>query len=151
MSVWRSLNPIVAQVAPSPLLPTRSSPRCPGHRSLSARRPVISPRTPIWATISTSRAITRCKAHSYLMRSAVARMAHGFPPLAAGLVVLSWIALVIWETGPYGRYLHHGDWTAPGLGTAICAAVPGGSRLVSGVLYSSGWLLMSAAMMLPTA
>jgi predicted metal-binding membrane protein len=78
-------------------------------------------------------------------------MAHGFPPLAAGLVVLSWIALLIWETGPYGRYLHHGDWTAPGLGTAICAAVPGGSRLVSGVLYSSGWLLMSAAMTLPTA
>jgi predicted metal-binding membrane protein len=81
----------------------------------------------------------------------VARVARGFPPLAAGLVVLSWVTLLIWETSPYGRYLHHGDWTAPGLGAAICAAMPGGSWLVLGVLYSIGWLLMSAAMMLPTA
>jgi len=74
-----------------------------------------------------------------------------FPPLAAGLVVISWLTLLIWEAGPYSRYLHHGDWMAPGLGAVICTAVPGGSWLVPGMLYGGGWLLMSAAMMLPTA
>src|SRR3954451_12692341 len=121
MSVWRSLNPIVARVALSQLLRTRFSPPWPGHRSLSAKRPAISARTPIWATISTSPVITRCKAHSYLRGSAVSRVALGFPPLAAGFVVLSWTTLLIWEPSPYGRYLHHGDWTSPGLGAAICA------------------------------
>jgi predicted metal-binding membrane protein len=66
-------------------------------------------------------------------------------------VVLSWITLLFWEASPYGRYLDHGDWMAPGLGAAICATLPGGSWLVPVVLYCSGWLLMSAAMMLPTA
>lgn len=74
-----------------------------------------------------------------------------FPPLALGLVALSWITLLVWEASPYGRYLNHGDWTALGLGAAICAAVPGGAWLVPGLLYAGGWLLMSAAMMLPTA
>jgi predicted metal-binding membrane protein len=74
-----------------------------------------------------------------------------FPRLAVGLVVLSWITLLIWEASPYGRYLNHGDWTAPELGAAICAAVPSCSWLVPIVLYCSGWLLMSTAMMLPTA
>ena len=74
-----------------------------------------------------------------------------FPPLALGLVVLSWISLLVWEASPHGRYLHHGDWTSLGLGAAICAVVPGGVWLVPGLLYAGGWLLMSAAMMLPTA
>ncbi len=77
-------------------------------------------------------------------------MAAGFPPLAAGLVIVSWASLLVWEASPYGRYLHHGDWTSPGLGGAICGAVPGGGWLVPGVLYAGGWLLMTAAMMLPT-
>lgn len=73
-----------------------------------------------------------------------------FPPLAAGLGLLSWIMLLIWNLSPYGRFLNHGDWAAPSLGV-ICAAVPGGSWLVPALLYGGGWLLMSAAMMLPTA
>jgi predicted metal-binding membrane protein len=73
-----------------------------------------------------------------------------FQPLAAGLIVLSWITLLIWDVSPYSRYLHHGDWMAPGLGAAICAAIPGGSWVVPVMFYVGGWLLMSAAMMLPT-
>jgi predicted metal-binding membrane protein len=73
-----------------------------------------------------------------------------FPPLALALVALSWITLLVWEASSYGRYLNHGDWTALGLGAAVCAVVPGGAWLVPGLLYAGGWLLMSAAMMLPT-
>jgi predicted metal-binding membrane protein len=73
-----------------------------------------------------------------------------FPPLAAGLGLLSWIALLTWNLSPYGRFLNHGDWASPSLG-AICAVAPGGSWVVPALLYGGGWLLMSAAMMLPTA
>jgi predicted metal-binding membrane protein len=79
------------------------------------------------------------------------RVAWAFPPLALGLVTLSWITLLVWDASPYGRYLNHGDWTTIGLGAAMCAVVPGGSWLVPGLLYGGGWLLMSAAMMLPTS
>ncbi|MBV9249907.1 MAG: DUF2182 domain-containing protein [Acetobacteraceae bacterium] len=75
----------------------------------------------------------------------------GWPPLAVGLVVLSWVILLAWDASPYGRYLHHGDWTAAGFGASICMAVPGGSWVVPGLVYGAGWLLMSAAMMLPTS
>jgi predicted metal-binding membrane protein len=75
----------------------------------------------------------------------------GFPPLATGLAVLSWIALLIWEASPYGRYLNHGSWGAGSIGAIICSAVPGGSWLIPSLIYGGGWLLMSAAMMLPTA
>ena len=70
-----------------------------------------------------------------------ARAAWAFPPLALGLVTLSWITLLVWDASPYGRYLNHGDWTTIGLGAAMCAAVPGGSWLVPGLLYGGGWLL----------
>ena len=76
--------------------------------------------------------------------------ASAFPPLATGLVVLSWIVLLVWDASPYARYLNHGDWSEIGLGAAICVSMPGGAWLVPVLLYGGGWLLMSAAMMLPT-
>ena len=79
-----------------------------------------------------------------------ARTAAGFPALATGLLALSWAALLVWEATPYGRYLHHGDWASAGLAGTICTVVPGGAWLVPGLLYTGGWLLMTAAMMLPT-
>ena len=75
----------------------------------------------------------------------------GFPSLALALVALAWTSLLVWDAGPYGRYLHHGDWTALALPAAICAALPGGAWLVPALLYAGGWIVMSAAMMLPTA
>ena len=73
-----------------------------------------------------------------------------FLPIMGGLVVLAWFTLWIWEQSPYGRYLDHGDWTQIGLAASICRALPAGEVLVPALLYVGGWMLMCAAMMLPT-
>ena len=77
-------------------------------------------------------------------------VAPGFAPLALSLAGLAWIILLSWEASPHSRYLHHGDWSAIGLGAAFCTAVPSGAWVIPIVLYAASWLLMSAAMMLPT-
>jgi predicted metal-binding membrane protein len=74
-----------------------------------------------------------------------------FLPLIAGLVAFAWAALFVWEASPWGRYLEHGDWTAVGLAGRLCAGVWGGRVIVPGLIYAGGWLLMSTAMMLPSA
>lgn len=73
-----------------------------------------------------------------------------FMPLAGLLTVTAWLALWLWEQNPYGRYLDHGRWTEIGLAAAICRAVPAGEVALPLLLYAGGWLLMIAAMMLPT-
>jgi predicted metal-binding membrane protein len=73
-----------------------------------------------------------------------------FLPFVGGLVVLAWASLLLWEDSPYGRYIDHGQWTEIGLAANLCRAFPAGSILLPVLLYASGWLLMSAAMMLPT-
>jgi len=75
---------------------------------------------------------------------------HVFLALMGSLVALAWFTLWIWEQSPYGRYLDHGDWTRIGLGASICRTLPAGEVLVPILLYVGGWLLMCAAMMLPT-
>jgi predicted metal-binding membrane protein len=74
-----------------------------------------------------------------------------FAPLFWALVGVAWLALWLWEQSPYGRYLDHGSWTEAGLAGAICGALPAGGILVPGALYVGGFLLMVAAMMLPTS
>jgi len=74
-----------------------------------------------------------------------------FLPLIVGLVALAWASLFLWEASPWGRYLEHGDWTEVGLAGRICSAIWGGTWLAPVLIYAGGWLLMSAAMMLPTA
>jgi predicted metal-binding membrane protein len=71
---------------------------------------------------------------------------------ATGLLLagLAWALLALWAASPYGRYLEHGDWTRIGLLGSICASLPWGTSLVPGALYVGGWVLMLAAMMLPT-
>lgn len=73
-----------------------------------------------------------------------------FMPLAGLLTATAWAALFLWEQSPYGRYLDHGRWTELGLAAAICRAVPAGDIALPALLYGGGWLLMIAAMMLPT-
>ena len=51
-------------------------------------------------------------------------VAPGFALLALSLAGLAWIILLGWEASPHSRYLHHGDWSAIGLGAAFCTAVP---------------------------
>lgn len=82
------------------------------------------------------------------MRSAVHRST--FLPLMGLLVGLAWLTLWIWADSPYGRYLDHGDWTRMGFAASICAALPAGETVLPVLLYMGGWVLMLAAMMLPT-
>jgi predicted metal-binding membrane protein len=68
----------------------------------------------------------------------------------AGLIGTSWVTLWLWEHSPYGRYLEHGRWTDFGPAAVICRTLPAGNVLLPALLYAGGWLLMTAAMMLPT-
>jgi len=73
-----------------------------------------------------------------------------FLALLGGLIALAWLTLFLWELSPHGRYLDHGKWTELGVGAWLCRAVPAGSVVVPALLYALGWVLMIAAMMLPT-
>jgi predicted metal-binding membrane protein len=73
----------------------------------------------------------------------------GFAAVAWPLFGSSWLALWLWGESPYGRYLDHGNWT--GTGAAICRAWPAGQVVLPAALYAGGWVLMTAAMMLPAA
>ena len=70
--------------------------------------------------------------------------------MMVGLIALAWVALFLWEASPYGRYLDHGNWTEAGFAATICTVLPEGEILLPLMLYAGGWMLMSAAMMLPT-
>jgi len=73
-----------------------------------------------------------------------------FLPLLVALIAAAWGCLLLWDSGPYARYLHQVDWADVSPLADWCRAVPGGSVLVPGALFSGAWLLMIAAMMLPT-
>ena len=73
-----------------------------------------------------------------------------FLPLMAALSATAWLTLWLWGRNSYSRYLDHGNWTEIGVAGALCRALPGGSEALTGLLVVAGWLLMLAAMMLPT-
>ncbi len=73
-----------------------------------------------------------------------------FLPLIGGLIALAWLTLLLWERSPYGRYLDHGQWMDLGLAAYLCQSLPAGSIVLPALLYVGGWVLMTAAMMLPT-
>jgi predicted metal-binding membrane protein len=73
-----------------------------------------------------------------------------FLPLVGGLIAFAWLALLLWERSPYGRYLDHGRWTDIGLAAYLCHSLPAGSITFPALLYVGGWVLMIVAMMLPT-
>ena len=73
-----------------------------------------------------------------------------FVPIAGLLTATAWLALWLWQAGPYGRYLDHGDWSQIGLGATLCTSLPWAGWALPMALYIGGWLLMTAAMMLPT-
>lgn len=72
-----------------------------------------------------------------------------FVPLFGGTVLLAWLALGVWDLSPYASYLRH-DWTRLGVTASLCTALPAGEVIVPALLYAGGWVLMTAAMMLPT-
>jgi predicted metal-binding membrane protein len=76
------------------------------------------------------------------------RNRYPFLLLMATMIIGAWLALWLWEQSPYGHYLNHGQLIEPG---------PGGhgghahaSTTLSALVFLGGWVLMSAAMMLPT-
>ncbi len=73
-----------------------------------------------------------------------------FWPLFAVLIGTAWLALLLWERSPYGRYLDHGDWVRLGIAADLCRTLPAGGMLLPALFYAGGWLIMTAAMMLPT-
>jgi predicted metal-binding membrane protein len=75
----------------------------------------------------------------------------GFAPVASSLIGISWLALWLWGQSPYARYLEHARWTELGTAGTICRVLPAGEVLLPLVLYAGGWVLMTAAMMLPAA
>jgi predicted metal-binding membrane protein len=73
-----------------------------------------------------------------------------FLPLMAALTATAWLALWLWGQSPYGRYLDHGSWAEIGVAGSLCRALPGGRGALTASLVVGGWVLMLAAMMLPT-
>lgn len=73
-----------------------------------------------------------------------------FLPLISGLIAFAWLTLLLWERSPFGRYLDHGQWTDIGVAAYLCQSLPAGSIVLPAALYLGGWVLMTAAMMLPT-
>ena len=61
------------------------------------------------------------------------------PIILFALVALAWLALVLWGSSPYARYLSHHELTH----------VRGGGPLM--LVFIGGWALMTVAMMLPTS
>ncbi len=70
--------------------------------------------------------------------------------MIAALSAAAWGALALWSVSPYARYLDHGGWGEPGLLAALCRSLPQGELMLPALLYALAWLLMIAAMMLPT-
>lgn len=70
--------------------------------------------------------------------------------LIVALVALAWLALAGWSTSPWRRWLDHGNWADLAWLAAVCRALPAGERVVPAAAYALAWILMVAAMMLPT-
>jgi predicted metal-binding membrane protein len=73
-----------------------------------------------------------------------------FAWLMAALVAGAWVALWALHASPYHRYVQHGGWSDVDALAALCTAIPQGKTIVPAVLHASTWVLMIAAMMLPT-
>lgn len=70
--------------------------------------------------------------------------------LIAALSLFAWAAIAAWSASPYARYLDHGRWTDLPLLGALCRSLPQGELLTGAAFHGGAWLLMIAAMMLPT-
>lgn len=69
----------------------------------------------------------------------VVRTRRAASALVIGLAGVGWLALSLWSTSPYARYLHHG--------VIADSDIPAGAAVG---LFVGGWVLMIAAMMFPS-
>ncbi len=72
------------------------------------------------------------------------------PLLLGALALVAWLALAWWSASPHARFLAHGGWTDASTFAELCRAVPQGEIVVPALLHALAWVLMIAAMMLPT-
>jgi predicted metal-binding membrane protein len=70
--------------------------------------------------------------------------------LLLGLAALAWAVLWWWSASPFSRYVSHGGWSDLPFVAALCRTVPSGGVVVPAALHALAWVLMIAAMMLPT-
>jgi predicted metal-binding membrane protein len=70
--------------------------------------------------------------------------------MLGSLAVASWSVLWWWSASPYGGLLHQAGWADTGAFAQLCRWVPQGEIVVPAALHAVAWLLMLAAMMLPT-
>ena len=70
--------------------------------------------------------------------------------LIAALSATAWAVLALWTASPYARYVAHPGMTDAALWQQLCRAVPQGELLLPALLHALAWVLMIAAMMLPT-
>lgn len=70
--------------------------------------------------------------------------------LLIALAALAWGVLWWWSASPHAGYLGHGGWADLAVVAALCRAVPQGAWLMPALLHGLAWVLMIAAMMLPT-
>ena len=87
--------------------------------------------------------------------AAGARWRRAERPLALALLLgalssSAWLALVWLSASPYGRFIAHEGWGEIDALVGLCRAIPGGDTVVPVVLHALVWVLMIAAMMLPT-
>jgi predicted metal-binding membrane protein len=73
-----------------------------------------------------------------------------FVPLFVVLTMSAWALLWAWDASPYARYLRHADWSSALLSDSVCRSLPDGGIALAALLHSVAWLLMIAAMMLPS-
>lgn len=85
-----------------------------------------------------------------LRRAAGAAHARASLALVGVLAAAAWLSLAAWSLSPWQRWLDHGAWGDLAWLVALCRAVPAGERWLPPLAYGAAWLLMIAAMMLPT-
>jgi predicted metal-binding membrane protein len=88
------------------------------------------------------------------MSTAAVAQGAGRRPLALALVAVlalaAWLTLALWAASPYARYVEHAGWADAGAFARLCRALPYGAVVVPASLHALAWVLMIAAMMLPT-
>lgn len=70
--------------------------------------------------------------------------------LIAAVAVPAWTLLALWSASPWRGYLDHGGWGDTLALSPLCRALPGGEIVVPALVAGLAWLLMIAAMMVPT-
>lgn len=85
-----------------------------------------------------------------LRRAAGTAHARASLALVGVLAAAAWLSLAAWSLSPWQRWLDHGAWGDLAWLVALCRAVPAGERWLPPLAYGAAWLLMIAAMMLPT-